>query len=92
MKSVSIGHYCNSYKSKNPNDIVVSIGELDIYFSYTTPVAFRSPEGGLTCRVNVWGPTTGKHLNAIEPDKSKRVPSEHFENLLDNVLKLHGLA
>ena len=29
-----------------------------------------------------WGPTTGKHLNAIDSDKSRRIPGDKFEALL----------
>ena len=86
--SVEISHYCNN---TNPNDIMVSIGRLDLFFSYETIVAFRDDELSC-CRVNSWGPTTGKHLNAIQPDKSERVPGEQFEKMLANNLKLHNLA
>jgi hypothetical protein len=38
----------------------------DWYFSYKTLVAVRAPGHGLIVRENVWGPTTGKHLNWID--------------------------
>lgn len=51
----------------------------DFYFSYKTLVAFRH-DGEVTVRENDWGPTTGKHLNAIDGgDKKRRLPSERFE-------------
>ena len=86
--SVEISHYCNN---TNPNDIVVSIGRLDLFFSYETIVAFRDDELSC-CRVNSWGPTTGKHLNAIQPDKSKRVSGEIFEDRLAEMLRAYNLA
>jgi hypothetical protein len=52
-----------------------------IWFSYKTPVAFQT-NSTFACRVNDWGPTTGKHLNCIEPDKSKRIPGDQFERIL----------
>lgn len=44
----------------------VQIGDVTIWFSYATPVAFSTPQIGLVVRENVWGPTTGRHLNAID--------------------------
>lgn len=56
----------------------------NFYFSYKTLVAFRSSfGGGLTVHENAWGPTTGKHLNAIDGGgssaKRSRLSSEEFE-------------
>ena len=53
------------------------------YFSYHTLIAFWHPVTGLVIRENDWGPTTGKHLNGISPDKSKRVPSGEFEAIYE---------
>ena len=58
-----------------------------IYFSYKTIVAFNTAQSGLVCRQNDWSTTTGKHLNAIQPDKSKRVSSDEFEKLCEKYLK-----
>lgn len=53
-----------------------------IYFSYRTPVAFQSRER-LVVRENDWGPTTGKHLNAIDAgNKKARIAGAEFEKLL----------
>jgi len=50
------------------------------WFSYKTLVAFRGPDGRRVVRQNDWGPTTGKHLNAIDGgDKKSRVDSAAFE-------------
>ena len=51
------------------------------YFSYQTLVAFSTQKTGLVCLFNVWRTTTGKHLNAIQPDKSKRVSGEEFKRI-----------
>lgn len=59
----------------------VSLPGITVYFSYKTPVAFETAKTGLVCRVNDWSTTTGKHLNAIQPDKSKRVSGQEFERL-----------
>lgn len=49
------------------------------WFSYTTLVAFAKPGYGRVVRQNEWGPTTGKHLNAIDGgDKRTRVNSAEF--------------
>lgn len=50
------------------------------WFSYQTLVAFNKPGYGRVVRQNDWGPTTGKHLNAIYGgDKRTRVSSQDFE-------------
>lgn len=74
------------------NTNAVDIGTLRIYFSYTTPVAFRDySKGKLVISQNEWTRTTGKHLNMINDDKKIRIPKEDFNKELDKVLKEHGL-
>lgn len=68
-----------------PNFTEVQLTDLIIWFSYETPIAFRD-RNGYVVRENDWGPTTGKHLNYIEPDKSKRIPGEQFEERLSLAL------
>jgi len=69
-----------SYGNKSGKTFVFSAGGIDVYFSYRTPIAFRTPSTGLVVRVNEWGPTTGKHLSAIDGgDKSARVAGVDFE-------------
>ena len=49
------------------------------YFSYKTLVAF-SHNGNTYVRQNIWGNTTGKHLNWIDGgDKKSRLTQEEFE-------------
>lgn len=58
-------------------DTVLDITE---YYSYNTLVAFRF-KGKIYCRKNDWSVTTGKFLNQIEPDKSRRFTKEEFHDL-----------
>ena len=78
--------------SSGSNSAEVSFQNLTIWFSYRTPIAFMTPTTGRVCRVNSWGPTTGKHLNAVEADKGKRIAGAEFEAQLAEVLKAHGLS
>ena len=64
---------------------VVSIGNMDFYFSYSTIVAFRTPKHGLICCENIWGSTTGNHLNNIEPDHDLRYDPATFKSKLEEV-------
>jgi hypothetical protein len=60
---------------------------LEVWYSYKTPVAFRHTKG-LKVRKNAWGPTTGKHLNAIDGgDKSHRLDGMVFEEQLAELLE-----
>lgn len=64
----------------------VNIGTITVWFSYDTPIAFRS-SGERVVRENIWSTTTGKHLNAIDGGtkeaKANRVSSEEFDRALE---------
>lgn len=70
----------NLNSAKNFNS--VSIGDITLYFSYETIVAFRTPKTGMVASENVWGNTTGKHLNWIS-DKSQRIPRQDFLDMVE---------
>ena len=57
----------------------------DYYFSYNTLVAVHTNEGEEFIRENVWGNTTGKHLNWINKDKSIRVDEDTFNKKLEEL-------
>lgn len=67
-----------------PNFNRVDSGKVSVWFSYETPIAFTNSRGETVIRKNVWGSTTGKHLNAVCSDKSVRIDGESFENRLAN--------
>ena len=65
----------------------VWVGNLTLWFSYDTVVAFRQDGHCMRVSENCWGPTTGKHLNFLDGgNKADRFPRERFENELANVL------
>lgn len=83
MKLPKISSYGN-YSSDNygAHSLCVDFGSLTVWFSYQTPVAFQTDGHARVVRENSWGPTTGKHLNAIDGgNKKARVSSEDFERL-----------
>jgi len=81
MKIPEFSCYCD--RTSSGNALVFSLGEVDVYFSYKTPIALRAPNLGLVVRKNEWGPTTGKHLNAIDGgNRSSRIPGPAFLELL----------
>ncbi len=49
-----------------PNFTRLDVGSLVVWFSYKEPVAFKFNGRPRVVRENAWGPTTGKHLNAID--------------------------
>ena len=62
------------------NALRVSVGAVDVYFSYRTPVAYSLDGCPPIVRRNEWGPTTGKQLNAIDGgDKRARVDVDTFQ-------------
>ena len=64
--------------NKKPNFTKVYIGRNTFYFSYQTCIAAWNSEKGLIISANVWGNTTGKHLNMVNSDKTKRIPNSEF--------------
>ena len=65
-----------------PNFTLLTLGNIAIWYSYKTPIAFQEGEQPLCSRVNDWSNTTGKHLNYIDADKSIRVSGEDFDRNL----------
>ena len=69
----------------------VDIGNLRLWFSYDTVVAFHDNDGRKVCE-NCWQQTTGKHLNWIDGgDKKSRLPYDEFNELLNEALARHEL-
>ena len=74
------------------NAIVVSFGNVRLWFSYNTLIAFQVGNRRIVSE-NVWGSTTGKHLNSIDgKDVKNRYKRDQFkkewEDLSDKVLKM----
>jgi len=74
------------YSTKTQGGTYVEIGNLTIWFSYQTPVAFQVGGHPRVISVNYWGSTTGGHINDIDPDKSKRVKDDEFKARLEDVI------
>lgn len=73
------GPYSSNYGT---HCLTFRIGGAQVWFSYTTVVAFQFPGHDRVVRKNSWGPTTGKHLNAIDGgDKKTRVSKDEFDRL-----------
>ena len=90
---VSISNYGNYSSDNYGSSRLVSVGEIDLYFSYETVVAFRAPGYGLVVRQNDWGTTTGKHLNQIDRgNKKARLSGEEFEAKLKEMLAKYSLV
>jgi len=61
------------------NLTVLSTDNYLVWFSYRTPIAYSDRAGSFVVRANEWGPTTGKHLNAVDGgDKANRVDGSTF--------------
>lgn len=53
---------------------VAHINDCKLYFSYETLVGLTDNDGDTFVSENMWGKTTGKHLNYISSDKINRMP------------------
>lgn len=67
----------------------ISFGGMELYFSYSTLVGIRDGYDTPLVRENVWGPTTGRHLNRIDggSDKAKarRLSYDDFNYIAKNL-------
>lgn len=65
------------------NFFIIHIHDLEIGYSYSTPIAFNEWDGkGWVVRVNDWSNTTGKHLNWFEVPANERIPGWSFMDKL----------
>ena len=83
VRKWNYGNYSNYNYGSHSMAFTDNFGN-NYYFSYDTLVAFYDDEG-LWIRENIWGPTTGKHLNWIDRDKSIRVDSKTFQDRLQRL-------
>ena len=100
MQLPTIENYGN-YSSDNygVNSLKVTMGDLQLWYSYETIVAFacshfrdKFDNCPLVVTKNTWGNTTGKHLNWIDGGrKEARIDREDFEKYLAQALQSHGV-
>lgn len=69
------------------NFSVVTIDSRTYWFSYRTCIGFSGPENnyGVTASENVWGSTTGRHLNHFS-NRNQRIPADQFQAFLRGVV------
>jgi hypothetical protein len=79
----SVGHYAYGRTGRpKSNAMVVTVGDLTVWFSYYTPIAFRKGNAPVVARQNEWGPTTGRHLKSLGVARNRRLPAKEFESAL----------
>lgn len=87
-EKVKIQYY---YKGENNkplvNAVAVILYDKVLYFSYETLIAFEIG-GRLIISENIWGNTTGKHLNAIDPNKKRRLSHDKFLEAVEKQLQV----
>lgn len=87
---IRIWNYGNYSTDNYGSSRAVQIGSLTLYFSYETIIAFEDG-GDFHIIKNYWSSTTGKHLNAISPDKKEREEQKQFQVNLELALEKHNL-
>ena len=89
MKSINYYNY-GRYTSDNygAHTLAFEDNNNTYYFSYNTLVAIRCNKG-LFVRQNVWGNTTGKHLNWIDGGskeaKAQRLTRDQFNKIIEEL-------
>lgn len=83
--------WVNQFGATN-NAVEVGIGNVSLYFSYKTLIAYSDPQDGLVVCENAWSTTTGKHLNYVDGgNKKSRFNPAIFEEKAQAMLRRHGL-
>ena len=76
----------------NKNRVIIETqdGTFDLTFSYLALVGISwscSKQSSKAVIKNYWSNTTGKLLNELEPDKSKRLDDKAFEREVQNMFE-----
>lgn len=89
VKKWNYGNYSND--NYGAHSMALKLGNRTLYFSYDTIVAFVGSNSKGKCfnciHENIWGTTTGKHLNAINPNKKIRINETEFQAQLQEFLR-----
>jgi len=90
IERVKINTYGDSVNANNA--MRVEIGDMTLWFSYHTLIAFKMERGKIKVCENCWGSTTGKHLNYIDGgDDKNRIRRDLFEQEVVEILRNYGL-
>lgn len=85
---ISITSYHGNSASAENSAKVIKINGMSFYFSYETLVAVNTGKE-LKVIQNYWGPTTGKHLNAIDGGdkeaKDARLEKDAFDDFVKHI-------
>lgn len=79
-----MAHVRIEHPTDRPNFTLVTVGDLELAFSYKTVIGFNAGDGWYLSE-NLWGPTTGKHLNQL-PRGHGRLSRPEFEAKLAEVM------
>jgi hypothetical protein len=63
--------------------VILPVPGITLYYSYSTAIGFYTRETGRVVCCNIWGDTTGKHLNLLGEDHSKRLSRADFIRVLE---------
>lgn len=83
------------YSSDNygVHTLKVTVGPVTLWFSYKTCVAFQVDGHDQVVHTNIWGLTTGKHLNWLDKGQKERVNADKFQQLYnEQVLPVVGVG
>lgn len=84
------------HPTDRPNFTLVTIGPIELAFSYRTVIGFRLDSiGPWVTRPNEWGPTTGRHLAWLgqNPSRAPMIDADRFKvELARNLENLGALA
>ena len=87
-----MNNFSMSNLGRGNNGKHIEIGNIEIFVSYSTVIAYRTPNEGLVARENDWSTTTGQHMNAVPGNtKEDRISGPDFEERFSKMLEDYGL-
>jgi len=81
---MKIFNYYGKSVSAKANAVAFENNGITVYFSYETIIAIKIDDE-LFISKNIWGSVTGRHLNAINDDKSIRIDYEEIERISEDI-------
>ena len=70
--------------NRNTQAHIVSLNDHTMFFSYETCIGYDGPLGQFRLD-NLWGPTTGRHINEMGLRNYPVISQQEMENILSSI-------
>lgn len=86
INDLEVGTYYDKYSDNyGVNAIFIKIDNLVLYFSYRTLVGVKVEDYKIACQ-NIWGNTTGKHINLLKEKGFSQYDRDRFLSHVQSIM------